>query len=86
MKEESGLFEKMKTMPREELESYYDTITTSSFVFNVLGTMLMFSAIVLSDTTWAMCLCLIGTYALAQMAVAVDEAKEYVTKLLEKKI
>lgn len=85
MSEEQGLFEKMKTMTKEELESYYDTTGSAGRLMNFLGVGLFFTALVFSEVTWVVVLSLIGVYVVVQMAMGIDEAKAHIINILETK-
>jgi hypothetical protein len=85
MSEETSLLEKMKTMSKEELEGYYDTTGSASRLLNILGVGLILLALIFSDMIFIAGLAIVAVYIVGQLAVGLDETKDYISDLLEKK-
>jgi hypothetical protein len=85
MSEETSLLEKMKTMSKEELEGYYDTTGSAARLLNILGVGLILLALIFSDMIFIAGLAIVAVYIVGQLAVGLDETKDYISDLLEKK-
>jgi hypothetical protein len=85
MSEGTSLLEKMKTMSKEELESYYDTTGSASRLLNILGVGLILVALIFSDMIFIAGLAIMAVYIVGQLAVGLDDTKDYIRDLLEEK-
>jgi hypothetical protein len=84
MNKEESLFDKMKTMSAEELTGFYSTSRTIGGILHVAGISLILLMLLFPNIV-VLTLLGIGTYIVSQFAVGIDEAKAYITKLLEEK-
>ena len=84
MTDEPDLYEKMKSMSKAELESHYDISITAGRMLNVAGVSTILLALIFSNA-FVIGLACCGAYVLGQLAVGIDETKEYIISLLEKK-
>lgn len=84
MSNEQDLFEKMKAMSTDELESHYNVSIIAARILNIMGIGTILFALIFSNI-FVILLAAGGTFVLGQLAVGLDETKTYISDLLEKK-
>ena len=82
--EKIELFEKMKSMSKDELIEYMGTVKIASNICNVAGISAVLLALAFTNV-YMLCIAGVALWGFGQLAVGADVTKAFITILLETK-